>query len=309
MKKKFVIVSPRFDDRVGGIVCLYKLCEVLKSNGYEAYLMPFKTSLIVDSNNFFKSIMSFLKIQFQFNLDLNFFKNKSRFDIDLVNFKDFKKNREDYIVIYPEVVVGNPFLAKNVVRWLLHQPGFHTKFVGYGTGELLVKFNSAINDFYIYSSFSYEKHLKVIDYPVDLYLNDKEDRVREGVAYCIRKGKNKVLDKHPVDAILIDGKSHAEIAEIFKKVKTFISYDDYTAYSLFAIVAGCQSVVVPTDGVSEEQWYPNVEDRYGIAYGMENLNWAEKTRKLQVSRIYEEISRVDASVKIFADECIDFFNS
>jgi hypothetical protein len=37
-------------------------------------------------------------------------------------------------------------------------------------------------------------------------------------------------------------------------VETFISYDTYTAYSLFAVLCECESVVIPDEGVSEEAY-------------------------------------------------------
>ena len=56
------------------------------------------------------------------------------------------------------------------------------------------------------------------------------------------------------------------------------SYDDATFLSALAALCGCKSIVVPTQGVTESEWrggFPYFY--YGIAYGVENLQWAEDT--------------------------------
>jgi hypothetical protein len=86
------------------------------------------------------------------------------------------------------------------------------------------------------------------------------------------------------NSILIDGKSHQQVAAIFKSVKQFVSYDAHTLYSSLAAIAGCESVVVPLEGMTKEQWRPNVEDRYGIAYGFDDIEFARTTRPLALER-------------------------
>jgi hypothetical protein len=113
---------------------------------------------------------------------------------------------------------------------------------------------------------------------------------RKGTAYCLRKGKDKELVHDLMDSVLIDGKSHAEIAKIFKSVDRFISYDTLTAYSRFAALCGCTSIVVPDSGVSIDDWYPNDKDRCGISYGFnhESILEANATRHLVSSQIQDE---------------------
>jgi len=84
--------------------------------------------------------------------------------------------------------------------------------------------------------------------------------------------------------------SHKEISKIFKKVKTFISYDPYTAYSNFAALCGAESVVIPDDNVKIDQWYSDEENRYGLAYGFENINESLKTTHLLLEKIKKQES-------------------
>jgi hypothetical protein len=307
MSKKYVIVAPGFNEHVGGNIALHKLCHILNEQGHQAYLCPIADDYLIRFNSFFKDFLKAVERKLRFHRRFHGLKISPRFNTPLLDLGAFSLNNEDYVVLYPETVCGNPLGAKNVVRWLLHQPGFHTGFVGYSSKELIFKFNNAIRDFFIFGSKTSENFLKIIDYPVDLYNQENCALERSGVAYCIRKGKNKKLNRHPDDAVLIDDLSHAEIASLFKRVKTFISYDDYTAYSLFAVLCGCDSVVVPSEGVNEKSWYPNVEDRYGIAYGFERLEWSKSTAHLQVARTFEEITKLNKTVQFFTQECESYF--
>ena len=126
---------------------------------------------------------------------------------------------------------------------------------------------------------------------------------RRGTAYCMRKGRNKKIVHDTSDSVLIDDKSHFEVASIFKSVHTFYSYDTYTAYSLFAVMCGCRSVVIPDEGVSIESWYPNPSDRLGIAYGLDSLESASESAASAIARVNEEIQSSDHNVKKFMEFC------
>ena len=78
---------------------------------------------------------------------------------------------------------------------------------------------------------------------------------------------------------------------IFKRVERFISYDPHTAYSVFAALCGCDSIVVPIDGITKDQWQPDQKSQYGIAYGFDDLDSARQTRMqtlIQVQKYHEE---------------------
>ena len=210
-------------------------------------------------------------------------------------------------MIYPEVVKGNPLGIRHVVRWLLHQPGFHTSQIHYGKNELYFKFNSAINDFQRESCTLAQHEMKVIYYPIDTYANRGLSRDID-CCYMVRKGTDKP-QMHPTDAVCLDGKSHTEIAAIFNRARQFICYDDYTAYSLFAVLSGCESIVVPGEDVSLEDWYPNISDRYGLAYGFseDQRVWATQTKDKVFEHILNEHKKVECCVAQCLTEIADFF--
>jgi len=303
--QKFIIFSPSYNEKSGGIVVLHKLCHILNELGHDAKLLPHREQFVIDKTNFFKTFEIFFK--FEIKSLFNGYKTNTSLNTPVVTSKQFPVIDDDTIVIYSELVLGNPLNAKNVVRWLLHQPGFHTGQVMYNPGELLFKFNSAIDDFHYPGSKTSKVELKVIHYPLEHYNLENTSSNRQGNAHCIRKGKDKKIIHDLNNSILVDHLSHAEVAKVFKRSEQFISYDTYTAYSIFAVLCGCESIVVPNDGESEEQWYPNETDRYGLAYGFNNIERAKLTAHLVKEHIEKEEKKSLTNVKSCVREINQFF--
>lgn len=300
------IYSPTYDDNSGGSVVLHRLCHLINSiSDHQAYLIPFSSKSSVKKNMLGKLIVS-CKDLVRPKHFTNFALNRHW------NTPVWRKRHipDQAIVIYPEIISGNPLKSHHVVRWLLHQPGFHTNGqVNYGSNELYFKFNSAIKDFSQGGSVVSKHELKVIYYPIDIY-HSEDISVRDiGSCHMIRKGSYKTFihDQHSIE---LDGKSHGEIAAIFRRSKRFICYDDYTAYSIFAVLCGCESIVVPAEGVAIESWYPNEADRYGIAYGLseQQLSWAKKTQHKVLEHIIDEHKNSEKRVLTCLKEIESFFN-
>jgi hypothetical protein len=304
-KKTFIVFAPSYDENSGGIVVLHKLCHLINQLGYDAFLFPESQQFVFDKKSFFSKLWLFFK--FELKSLLSGYKLNPSFNTPLFAKKNVSFD-ESYVVLYSELVLGNPLVAKNVVRWLLHQPGFHTGQVMYNTGELIFKFNSAIKDFDYPRSLTSKHELKVIHYPLNHYNTEGVFENRKGTAYCLRKGRGKIIQHDLKDSILIDDLSHAEVAAVFKKVKTFISYDTLTAYSLFAVLCGCESVVIPDQGVGELDWYPNEKDRYGIAYGLGNILAAAATTHLVKSQVEIEERKSKNNVSIAIAQVESYFN-
>ena len=300
---KFIIISPEYQDQCGGAIVLHKLCHILNKIGMPAYLHPTRQEY---SHNIAGQLRKKTK---EIKLIFKKYKTNPNFNTPLIRYIS-KKDLESCIVIYPESTDGNPLGAKYVVRWFLHQPGFHTGKINYYPNELYFKFNSCIHEFNFPGSYLSKNELKVIHYPIDIYNTNDMSEVRNiPSCHLIRKGKDK-KKVHSDESICIDNMSHREIASIFKKAKEFICYDDYTAYSIFAVLCGCESIVVPSDNVSIEDWYPNTEDRYGISYGFseEQKAWAEQTKHKVLEHILGEHKKSENNVKVCAEEMRLFFN-
>lgn len=299
---KIVICAPTFDENSGGAIVLHRLCDIINENGLgSAFISPLLPEYLISGGvrKLFSRAKWFLKLQHEYKVNSNW-------NTPLITSKQLTG---DHVVIYPEIVLGNPLGASNVVRWFLHQPGFHTGNFDYGCNELYFKFNTAIDDFIKEGSTLSENEMKVIYYPLDIYKSDNNFVKDIECCHMIRKGsyKRKI---HPENSICVDGLNHQETADIFKRSEKFICYDDYTAYSLFAVLSGCGSYVVPGDDVTIEQWYPNVEDRYGLSYGFSDAqeNWANSTKNKVEPHLIKEHELSVERVKRCIEEMKLFFN-
>ena len=94
--QKYLIYTPSYNPQSGGIIVLHKLCHMLNKLGAHAFLFHDK----IDKVNYFNTNPEYLT---------------PIADLSILN--------QDPIVIYPEIVIGNPLNAKHVVRWLLNRPG------------------------------------------------------------------------------------------------------------------------------------------------------------------------------------------
>jgi len=84
---------------------------------------------------------------------------------------------------------------------------------------------------------------------------------------------------------VIDGYDHLHLAEVFNECRICYFYDLYTMYSSYAAACGCIPVIVPMPGVPLEVWMPEPENRYGLAYGEEQVTHALATRELLMGRL------------------------
>lgn len=302
---KILVYSQNFDSKNGGVVVLHRLVHLINTTTeHKAFLVPNSLYLTIS-----KYSITGIKQKLKHNKKVKSYTTKPQWETPVLNSLQ-EIDLSQAIVVYPEITANNPLNAKNVVRWLLHQPAHFSGQASYGENELIFKFNSAIKDFSQPNSKTSEQELKVIYYPTDLYNEDGAQSYFERTLTChaIRKGKHKPK-VHPEGSILIDSLSHEEIARLFKQAKRFISYDDYTAYSIFANLCGCESIVVPDSNTTIEQWYPNITDRYGIAYGFdeEQLKWAKETQSLVKEHVENEHRRSEQCVKNFIKEALDYF--
>jgi hypothetical protein len=72
-------------------------------------------------------------------------------------------------------------------------------------------------------------------------------------------------------------------------------------------MCGCIPVVIPEPGVTKEMWHPKPENRYGIAYGWNDITWAVQTRQKLMQQLEESEREAQKSVKNFVEICIEYF--
>jgi len=306
-KFKFIIFSPSYSENNGGAVTLHHLCDLINKIGYECYLYPGFDNFEINILNYKYLLPKFLKniIRQPFRR----FKTSKRFNTPVMKNFPGKFAIDELIVIYPEIVFGNPLGAKNVTRWLLHNPGFFSGNIYYGPNEIYFKYSNQYKNITYLNSQTSINNLYIFTYLKNRYNELNWAPERRGVAYCVRKGEIKSVPMSMEGAILIDGLKHAQISQIFKRSKYFISFDRHTAFSRFAALCGCISIVVPEEGIDEHVWEPDLEKRYGVSYGFEavKIEQALATVSELKRQLIKEENDSEKAVKNFIKEVENFF--
>lgn len=200
-------------------------------------------------------------------------------------------SQDDCVTIYPEIISGNPLGAKHVVRWVLYYPGGHgVGDVHYHESEYVFTYHNRFVKNTVYES---APILKIFQSRADKFFDMNKQRTQDAV--LIRKGRfnnfdemkrrhvdpyMNILNKNTivVDSFINNVSGFEQLNEIFNEFRYFVSFDSISHYSVLAALAGCISIVVPTDGVSKEQWKADFKTHScGIAYGFDDLHWAMTT--------------------------------
>ncbi|MDP4301996.1 hypothetical protein [Leptothrix discophora] len=300
MSKTYVIYANSFDENSGGALVLHRLCDLLNQAGVRALLWPSMNALFDPWRPF--HYLHRRRMERRWRRKHGEYRTFPGFHTAIATAADVR----DAIVIYPEVVDGNPLQARHVVRWLLHKPGFHTGRINYGKNDKFFFFQNAFNDPSLNPD--PDNLLRTVFIRDDIYKRTNFGD-REGVCYILRKGAHRPMIHDTTRSIKIDGLSHREAAAVFNRVKTCISYDPYTMYSQFAALCGCDSIVVPEEGMSLASWYPDERDRYGVALGWDNLDAARESVPLLLPRLKEQEIEANQSVRRFIEKCELYFGS
>lgn len=295
--KKLIIYTYEFDLNSGGVIVLHQLCHLLNKIGFQAYLWPAHRKYY-PLNKFFSRI--FHGLEYYFQQRKNPFKTNECFYTPIASHRDL----EGAIVLYPEVVNGNPLKARHIVRWLLHKPGFHTGEVEFCDDELIFGYGKECSG----SGYQIdEENTLIIRYiMLDIYMQTNFGE-RSGACHMVRKGDGKSI-VHDANSVQVDGLSHEEICKVFNDSKIFITYDPYTYYSTYASICGCDSVVIPDEGVKKEAWRGREKERYGISYGLKDIEYGRKTKKMMFEYIDSQERGNEESVMHFITRCLAHFD-
>jgi len=299
-RPEFIVFAPPYDPNVGGYIALHYLCHLLNEVKYTAHLVPLFSSAEISPIDPDSAATKVLEEQ-RDSIRKSSYKVNAAWNTPIYRrpWRGIAK-RDDLVVVYPEVVFGNPLRAKNVARWLLHDPGFHNKQVYFVPGEVHFRINEMHRAVSMPWIEVVDELLTVSHLPWEHYYPPPDGSPRKGTAYIVRKGKGKPLVHDLNDSIQVDGMSHAQIGEICRQVLTFISYDSRTTYSALAAVAGADSVVIPDEGVSEEDWQPDEAIRGGIAYGIHQIEESRLGRERLTERLRGISDNSKRSVSDFA---------
>jgi hypothetical protein len=256
-----IIIYPHIPYKIsdGGINVLYYLAKLLYENGKNVKIYPVYGNIENPHFNIY------------FNNDFNIYES---------------------IVIYCEGTINNPLKTNYCVRWLLSPMGLNVPknyYMNWNYNDLVYYFNYEgrfDNNIELYNKIKLLP-LIILD-PIFTNYNIKRNNKS---CFTFRKSHihNKIINIHPNDSYEITRNfTHLELINIFNQYNYFYSYDPLTFLNILAPLCGCISIIYPIEGLSKYDWikttacYPyikhnNLDNLYGVAYGIDDIKWAEET--------------------------------
>ncbi len=212
---------------------------------------------------------------------------------------------KETVVVYPELVSGNPLYARRVVRWFLYFHPFAGRDDVFKKEDLFFCYQDTYND---PAWNPVCRTFKIQRYDLDLYKQTNFSE-RTGTCYIVRKGKDRPDLPKEWDGIVIDDLPEPEKVKVLNQCKYCVSYDMYTAYMQIAALCGCIPVAVPEPGKTKEDYGSEYKDRYGVAFGMDEaeIEYAVRTRGQAVEKYRRMNREARESVRRFAQECEAYF--
>lgn len=289
--KKIIILNTR--EIYGGTIVLSLLCKLLCKHGYDAkvlYVHAFPNL----QNKKWRFWIKWAYYSFIYRLKKILFwifkgtvlKTLPLFScFEYIPIKNVPEkytpfyNKNNVIVVYPEVVSGNILNAKHVVRWLLFNHKWEDLSNAISPSDLIICYRTIFNDWALNPE-GYELKLNYFNSELYRQYNFEE---RKGNCYIIRKGRNRIDLPNYFDGPIIDyGMSESEIVRILNRCKYCYSYDTQTYYTTIASVCGCIPIVMLEKGKTKADYLgENESHKKGIAYGdaSDEIRWAISSRQ------------------------------
>ena len=277
----FYIASPDFRYRSSGIRALYLLCHHLNRLGHTAFVTGSGCPAELSAPS-----ISRKKIE-----------------------ANRKAGRDD-IVVYPEVIAGNPLHGQNVVRYLLNKPGFFTGkgMETYGEDDFLVHF---VSEFRPTSRTSFELQLPVVNSTV---FNEGEPQNRCGFLLYSHRHQPDVAVLPawlaPYEIVSMKNpRSPPQLAELYRKSEALVVWERTAAIGE-AIQCGCPVIIAPNPAFH----YRPIIRRYrgnGIAVGWsrERLRRAHKTIARAKESYWMRFQYLDVTIDTFVKLANDHFDT
>jgi hypothetical protein len=265
----FLIYGIHFDSNSGGLIALHRLAHELCLLGQKVYIHASSKN-----NDWHGELLG-----------------------------DRQLDMSKTVVLYPEIVCGNPLNAAHVARWLLNGVGvLGGDANSWGVRDLVFKYCD-----YFTAPRNIDGELRVLNAEVDFWSEPGDLTNRSGECYTVRKGGAKVRDKHSTDSYSIEHiMDKHSLRNVFRSKEKFVSYDHATFLSVQAAMAGCLSIVIP-DGVnSAEIWRSKFpQHRYGLAYGFDEseIEHAHSTQHLVKEHIRKLEQDSIATIENFIKVC------
>lgn len=272
----YYVYAPPFHETSGGVRAMHYLCHELNNVGQQAYLYLDGASSSLNTPLLTPELIS-----------------------------QHKAQGLEPVVIYPEVVQGNPLRAKNVVRYFLNIPGFLTNTplekLGWAKSDMFFTHGADIVPEGWQATF-----LQVPLLNTRVYNPDGAGE-REGSLVWLNRFLNAngvtepITDNSIEISYRVGVRTPEELAELYRKAELFYTYEHTTA-CFEALLCGCPVVYLPNPLFLSKPVHSYLGSD-GVAWG--NTPEAIAYAKATVHKVRE---RYDETIAAFRQELAHFID-
>jgi hypothetical protein len=300
---KFLIAARPFNHQSFGVVTLHKIFEQLLLLGFEAEIIFFEG----DGKD----------CKWGFSRNSEYYRPGAQLPPPRNYEKYINSIVSNGILIYPEIIFGNPLGAKNVVRYMLNKEG---ALKSWGM-------NAASNDFFLTHSQLYRDtyHFALFNPPDITWLNSIEindlDMRSMDVSY-IGKGSKYGFTKIPNGTLEITRewpKSQTQLRLLLNNSRYFFCFDSLSATAFEAVACGAIPFVFPggpipieklrngLDGLPYYSGFAELDENMNIRDIQYDAHEFQSTRKEIINRIQAMHEDYPKQVSLLAEKISGHF--
>jgi len=225
--RPYVVWTPPYDRRSGGIMVMHRLCHELNERGQEAYINVDQVNTKWNTPYYGKTAL------------------------------------ENPIVVYPEITHGNPLGYQTVVRYILNNIGKLSGPTAYPPTDILFAFSHMFNDW----GAPEERimFLPVIDTEVYKDTGQHRDKALYYIGKGSRRYFiDETFDAIAIDNQT--GADPQNLSHLLQTATVLYCYDNITAMTELARLCGCPVVLVPNGEYSEEKYQEHEMGMEGLGW-------------------------------------------
>ena len=259
----FIIYAFDYNRRSGGNYSLYRLCHDLNMRGIPAYVFGTNFTAV----DLCAPVVSVWRAR--------------------------RLSRHGFVVVYPEVIHGNPLHAKQVVRWVMNRPGVLGGDRVYDGHEHVITYSDMFTNS-IRNHVEGKLYLPTID---ETIFFDDGRPVSQRTLECYYTGKAGYkpgfVNSENLFKITRTYPARAELGKLFRASRTLYSFDNTTILVHEALMCGCRVVLIPDGTQTRETLARNELGMTGVYWFGDVLPSDEEPHELakRVHMYYEQVKR------------------
>jgi len=224
----------------------------------------------------------------------------SNFEWELMIFNSYRT-----VTLYTQLTWGNPFSTIHNARWILHdyEPD---QWSSYDPEDYIYNFGT-----FKVPEGTKQTELTIFDYNFDKFYNTNNPN-RKGFGHIIHKftpewGRKFLKNFGSTEIPHFNGRKNLDyLVEEFNKYEYLLTFDDKSYYTSAAALCGTKSIILnPKENITPFEYRMNNPIQMcGVAYGMNDIKWADET----IGLVRENLLQLEQRDKKTIDNFIEDWN-